>query len=52
MLHWANAGYRAIASSATKILKCDAKIDEYEISLSDESVAFFALFRLVESYFA
>ena len=32
----------------TANLKIDAKIDEYEISFSDESEAFFALFRLVE----
>ena len=30
------------------IQKLDAKIDEYEISLGDESEAFFTLFRLVE----
>ena len=31
-----------------QIKKLDVKIDEYEISFSDESEAFFALFRLVE----
>ena len=34
--------------AALAILTSDAKIDEYEISLSDESKAFFTLFRLVE----
>ena len=32
----------------TANLKLDVKIGEYEISFSDESEAFFALFRLVE----
>ena len=31
-----------------QIKKLDAKSDEYEKSFSDESEAFFALFRLVE----
>ena len=44
-------GYREGITSATKIQKCDAKIDEYEISVIDESEAFFALFCLVEQCF-
>ena len=37
-----------VSPSVTEIEKLDAKIDEYEISLSDESEAFFTLFRLVK----
>ena len=40
--------YQRATPAATSTQKLDAKIDEYEISFSDESEAFFTLFRLVE----
>ena len=47
--HWKFGAILTLVSpSATSIQKLDAKIDEYEIILGDESEAFFTLFRLVE----
>ena len=40
--------YHESTMTITANLKIDAKIGKYEISFSDESEAFFALFRLVE----
>jgi len=42
------SNFEMMPASATTIQKIDAKIDEYKISLSDESEAFFTPFRLVE----
>ena len=41
-------GHTSQVMPAKPAQKLDAKIDEYEISFSDESEAFFTLFRLVE----
>ena len=38
----------SIANAKTAIQKLDAKTDDYETSLRDESEALFTLFRLVE----